>query len=442
MKKVLSLLLFLLFVLTRLSAQETKIKVACIGNSITFGAGIKDRANHSYPSILGRMLGKDYEVQNFGVSARTLLNKGDHPYMKEVQFQDALNYQPDIVVIKLGTNDTKPQNWKYKNEYQSDMEQMVNAFHSLPSHPRVYLCYPATAYSIKWGINDSIIVHDVIPMIDAVARKLSLEVIDLHSPTANKKELFPDDIHPNPEGAAILANEVYKTITKKKSGSRILFIGDSITDGNWGGGGAKPSSERNHWDQNHIFGSGYMYLCAAHYQGLYPEREYRFLNRGISGHKLEDLKGRWEVDVLKESPDVLSVLIGTNDIDQFMRSKEKAFDFERWGNNYKALIDASLKQNPHLKLVLCSPFVVNSGGMKSKADFALRDSLIREAGQVVEKIAADCGAVFINYQQLFDELYYKYPALPDTYWLWDGIHPTPAGHQKMAERWVEQAGDF
>ncbi|MCD8495781.1 MAG: hypothetical protein LRY45_03855 [Bacteroides graminisolvens] len=80
--------------------------------------------------------------------------------------------------------------------------------------------------------------------------------------------------------------------------------------------------------------------------------------------------------------------------------------------------------------------------MKSKADFALRDSLIREAGQVVEKIAADCGAVFINYQQLFDELYYKYPALPDTYWLWDGIHPTPAGHQKMAERWVEQAGDF
>lgn len=67
-----------------------------------------------------------------------------------------------------------------------------------------------------------------------------------------------------------------------------------------------------------------MYLCAAHYQGLYPEREYCFLNRGISGHKLEDLKGRWEVDVLKESPDVLSVLIGTNDIDQFMRSKEKA----------------------------------------------------------------------------------------------------------------------
>ncbi len=162
------------------------------------------------------MLGKDYEVQNFGVSARTLLNKGDHPYMKEVQLQAALNYQPDIVVIKLGTNDTKPQNWKYKNEYQSDMEQMVNAFHSLPSHPRVYLCYPATAYSIKWGINDSIIVHDVIPMIDAVARKLSLEVIDLHSPTANKKELFPDDIHPNPEGAAILANEVYKAITKKK----------------------------------------------------------------------------------------------------------------------------------------------------------------------------------------------------------------------------------
>ena len=118
MKKVLSLLLFLLFVLTRLSAQETKIKVACVGNSITFGAGIQDRANHSYPSILGRMLGKDYEVQNFGVSARTLLNKGDHPYMKEVQFQDGVNYEADIVVIKVGRNESKGENWKYKNQYQ------------------------------------------------------------------------------------------------------------------------------------------------------------------------------------------------------------------------------------------------------------------------------------------------------------------------------------
>ena len=94
-------------------------------------------------------------------------------------------------------------------------------------------------------------------------------------------------------------------------GQRVLFIGDSITDGNWGNscGTAKPSSERTLWDMNHIYGSGYMYLCATYYQGNYPEKEYEFFNRGISGNTLEDLEKRWEADVIDMKPDVLSVLI-------------------------------------------------------------------------------------------------------------------------------------
>ena len=111
-KSIVFCFLLLLLCGLQLFAQEARtIKVACVGNSITYGSGIKDRANHSYPSVLGRLLGSKYEVQNFGFSARTLLNKGDHPYMKETLFQKALNYQPDIVVIKLGTNDSKPINW-------------------------------------------------------------------------------------------------------------------------------------------------------------------------------------------------------------------------------------------------------------------------------------------------------------------------------------------
>lgn len=445
MKRFSFLLFLAFFCLVQLSAQEAKIKVACVGNSITFGAGIEDRANHSYPSVLGRMLGDGYEVANFGFSSRTLLNKGDYPYMKEIMYQDALNYLPNVVVIKLGTNDSKPQNWKYKEEYPKDMETMVKAFQSLSSKPKIYLCYPATAFSIQWGINDSVIVADVIPLIDKVAKKMGLEVIDLHAPTKELKALFPDDIHPNPQGAAVLAKEVYQVITGHKVGARVLFIGDSITDGNWGGGdkGKKTSAERNFWDQNHIFGSGYMYLCAAHYLGTYPDRNYQFFNRGISGNTLSNLEERWQSDALDMNPDVLSILIGTNDINGMLNNKKKSsFDFVGWEKRYRALLDRSLSKNPNLKLVLCSPFIANTINMSKVTAFELRDSLVRQAVAVVEKIAQDYHATFLNYQQLFDGLFYKYPALPNAYWIWDGIHPTAAGHSKMSELWIEKAADF
>ena len=195
------------------SAQEKKIKVACIGNSITFGAGIKDREHYSYPVVLGKLLGEGYEVRNFGISGRTLLNKGDRPYMKEQIYQYALCYQPDIVVIKLGTNDSKPQNWIHEKEYPRDMQQMIRDLRKLPSKPRIYLCYPAKAYRTDWGINDSIIVHGVVPYINRIAQKRKLEVIDLHTATDGMEQNFPDRIHPNEEGAAVIAKTVYKAIS-------------------------------------------------------------------------------------------------------------------------------------------------------------------------------------------------------------------------------------
>lgn len=107
------------------------------------------------------------------------------------------------------------------------------------------------------------------------------------------------------------------------AGPRILFIGDSITDGNWGNsdGSAQPSAARNHWDMNHIYGSGYMYLCASYYQSTYPEREYQFFNRGISGNTLNDLKNRWREDALAIHADVVSILIGTNDVNEYLGKK-------------------------------------------------------------------------------------------------------------------------
>ena len=127
--------------------RKDAVRVACIGNSITFGAGIKNRSRDSYPSVLARMLGDNYWVKNFGVSARTMLNKGDHPYMNEPAYKNALAFNPNIVVIKLGTNDSKSFNWKYKADFMKDAQNMINAFKGLPSQPKIYLCYTSN-YSI------------------------------------------------------------------------------------------------------------------------------------------------------------------------------------------------------------------------------------------------------------------------------------------------------
>ena len=196
--------------------RKDAVRVACIGNSITFGAGIKNRSRDSYPSVLARMLGDNYWVKNFGVSARTMLNKGDHPYMNEPAYKNALAFNPNIVVIKLGTNDSKSFNWKYKADFMKDAQTMINAFKGLPSQPKIYLCYPSKAYLTGDGINDDIISKEIIPMIKKLAKKNNLSVIDLHTAMDGMPELFPDRIHPNEKGAQVMAKAVYQSISALK----------------------------------------------------------------------------------------------------------------------------------------------------------------------------------------------------------------------------------
>ena len=192
--------------------RKDAVRVACIGNSITFGAGIRNRSRDSYPSVLARMLGDSYWVKNFGVSARTMLNKGDHPYMNEPAYKNALAFNPNIVVIKLGTNDSKSFNWKYKADFMKDAQTMIDAFKGLPSQPKIYLCYPSKAYLTGDGINDDIISKEIIPMIKKLAKKNDLSVIDLHTAMDGMPELFPDRIHPNEKGAQVMAKAVYLSL--------------------------------------------------------------------------------------------------------------------------------------------------------------------------------------------------------------------------------------
>ena len=192
--------------------RKDAVRVACIGNSITFGAGIRNRSRDSYPSVLG----DSYWVKNFGVSARTMLNKGDHPYMNEPAYKNALAFNPNIVVIKLGTNDSKSFNWKYKADFMKDAQTMIDAFKGLPSQPKIYLCYPSKAYLTGDGINDDIISKEIIPMIKKLAKKNDLSVIDLHTAMDGMPELFPDRIHPNEKGAQVMAKAVYQSISTLK----------------------------------------------------------------------------------------------------------------------------------------------------------------------------------------------------------------------------------
>lgn len=224
-----------------------------------------------------------------------------------------------------------------------------------------------------------------------------------------------------------------------EAGLRILFIGDSITDGNWGNNNTgSPSSQRNLWDLNHIYGSGYMYLCATFFQSKFPENDYQFFNRGISGNKLEDLEKRWEEDVIQIKPDVLSILIGTNDVNWSLKN-HKSFNLEQWELRYRALIDRSLRANPKLKIILCAPFTAKTGKLKSSEDYDIRKQMIEKCATSIRKIAKDYKAIFIPFNELFAFLQGKEVVSPESpYWIWDGIHPTPAGHAKMAEMWIKK----
>jgi lysophospholipase L1-like esterase len=196
---------------------NNKIRVACVGDSITFGAGIKDREHNAYPAQLQRMLGDHYDVRNFGVSGRTLLKHGDYPYWKEQAFKDAKDFAPNIVIIKLGTNDTKPQNWRYKDEFAPDAKAMVETFQGLSSKPTLYLCHPVPAFPGNFGIRDQIIKDEVNPAIDQVAKETGAQVIDLYTALKDHKDLFPDKVHPNAQGATIIAETIAKVLMTKEA---------------------------------------------------------------------------------------------------------------------------------------------------------------------------------------------------------------------------------
>lgn len=206
---------FLIVILSLfVSCSKKKIKIACVGDSITEGYGLANQSKTAYPAVLGNILGDDYIVLNCGRSATTMRKGGDFPYWIAKEFRTPFVFEPDVIIVKLGTNDTKPENWDaegYLNSYQS----MIDTFKTIPSNPKIYACLPVPVFKTKWGINDSTVIAGVIPAIKKLAETNNIEIIDLYNTMQDQGKNFPDSIHPNEKAAAKMAEIVSKEILKK-----------------------------------------------------------------------------------------------------------------------------------------------------------------------------------------------------------------------------------
>lgn len=218
-----SIIVLCLFAVLSLQAAA-KIKVACVGNSVTYGYGLQDREHDAYPVRLQAMLGDGYEVGNFGHSGATLLYKGHRPYVGLPEFRQALDFKPDWVVIHLGLNDTDPRNWPdWKEEFIPNYRALIDSFRMVNPEARILVCKMTPIFDrhsrFQSGTRDW---HKQIQQaIEKVAWGAGAQLIDLFTPLHSRPELFPDALHPNPEGAQILAKTVYGALTGDYGGLQL-----------------------------------------------------------------------------------------------------------------------------------------------------------------------------------------------------------------------------
>ena len=195
--------------------------------------------------------------------------------------------------------------------------------------------------------------------------------------------------------------------------ARILFQGDSITDGNRGRSA----------DPNHILGHGYAFILAAKHGAAFPALQLDFMNRGVSGNTVLDLEKRWPKDTLELKPVVLSVLIGVND-------QGRGIPLDQYEQVYDKLLTDAKAANPKLKLVLCEPFGLPVG--KRAENWEPWAEGLRQRQAIVAKLAQKHGAALVHFQRAFDDAVKRAPA---AHWIWDSVHPTYNGHQIMADEW-------
>lgn len=216
----------------------------------------------------------------------------------------------------------------------------------------------------------------------------------------------------------------YTTVLKNTAPKTVLFQGDSITDGNRGRSA----------DPNHTMGHGYAFFIAAKLGAEHPDRQMRFINKGNSGDSIHALQVRWQEDAVNLKPDVISILVGINDV-LFRIQNGKTAEPAAYEQDLRKLLQDTRQSLPAATIVLGEPFTLPVGMVKTNADAWAKE--VGNLQRAVRKLAGEFGCIFIPYQQLFNDAVKRAPA---DYWIWDGIHPTVSGHGLMAEAWLNKVG--
>ncbi len=204
-------------------ANENQIKVGCVGDSITYGFGLKNWPKNNYPVQLQNLLGDSYNVANFGISGCAISKKADLPYVKSEIYIDSLEYQADILVFMMGSNDSKPFNWISREHFKKSYLDLLETY-TKDKTLKVYLCTVSKAFFPKgktkgmtsYGIKP-LIIEEIVEIIKEIANEKNYPLIDINKLTSDNYSWFKKDkVHPNVDGAKAIALEVYKNISSNK----------------------------------------------------------------------------------------------------------------------------------------------------------------------------------------------------------------------------------
>jgi lysophospholipase L1-like esterase len=393
---------------TALSAQVAKpLKWACIGNSITQGYTVAETV--AYPAKLAKLLGPGFTIENDGVSGTTLLKAGDNSYWKNGKLTNVFAYKPDIITIKLGTNDSKPINWDaHKGEFERDYLALIDTLSAMPQKPRILLCLPAPAFTDLTGnadIRGSIVKNEIIPAIKRVAQARSLAVIDLNTPFQNLENLFPDKIHPNAVGHDSIAAFIFRAF--QANSKRLACIGNSITQ----------YTAQANTDPKDAYPVKLSELLGANWYTV---------NQGWSGAYVQKVSPQpyWNStrlkDVINFKPDVITIKLGTND------SRQQDWHADKFIADFKSMIDTLNTISPKPKIWLVTPvpaWQVNGAWPYN----GINDSIIKnQTLPALKQVAKDKGLEIIDVNTPMVNLKRLVP---------DGVHPNAEGQDSLAH-WI------
>lgn len=196
--------------------KEGQVRVACVGDSLTYGYGVSNWVKNNYPTQLGGMLGGEYCVNNYGYSGHTASKTGDRPFTSEKLYRQSLDFAPNVVVIMLGSNDTKSGNWKGKEHLAKEYSEIIESYLALDSVEKMIIMSPTPVWErngkVNYGLNKELIATDVHDAAKELAEQFGLEYIDLYEIFEDKGSMFKDGAHPSAEGAKLIAQTVYNQI--------------------------------------------------------------------------------------------------------------------------------------------------------------------------------------------------------------------------------------